>query len=50
MRGGNFMSETDNTQNTLICAAKELQPQLEHWYRHLHRYPEMAHKEFKTHA
>ena len=44
------MSETDNTQNTLICAAKELQPQLEHWYRHLHRYPEMAHKEFKTHA
>ena len=32
------------------AAAEEMKPQLQDWYRHLHRYPEMAHKEFQTNA
>ncbi|MBE6657478.1 MAG: amidohydrolase [Ruminococcaceae bacterium] len=32
------------------AAAGEMQPQLQKWYRHLHRHPEMAHKEFQTNA
>ncbi len=31
-------------------AANAMKPQMQEWYRHLHRIPEMAHKEFKTNA
>ncbi len=32
------------------AAADAMKPQLQTWYRYLHRFPEMAHREFKTNA
>lgn len=36
--------------SVIRAEAEEMKPQLLTWYRHLHRFPEMAHREFKTNA
>ena len=41
---------SESLASKIRAAADAMQPQMLAWYQHLHRHPEMAHKEFETNA